>query len=213
MIYDVFPSPSKHIKNFESNLYNWMLRWILALGVSLFPPPQDSQDGSPAEAADAEGAAASETAAPAKAAPKGSPAAAPTTAAVARDYTRDMAQLGWWRSAQPLRFLTCFFNIDFGVFWSCFMFFFHSCFFPTAWARWRLPKVWVLHVMCGRASVKTCGWMVCPTCISLPSVLHEAMGMHWHGNWTWLPIPGVAKQMDEQFEKLDPAAGPSFMPF
>jgi len=68
------------------------------LGVSLFPPPQDSQDGSPAEAADAEGAAASETLAPAKAAPKGSPAPPPrpslTTAVAARDYTRDMAQLG-----------------------------------------------------------------------------------------------------------------------
>lgn len=60
---------------------------------------EDSQDGSPAEAADAEGAAASETPAPAKAAPKGSPAAArspsaaPTTAVVARDYTRVAKQM------------------------------------------------------------------------------------------------------------------------
>ena len=75
------------------------MRWTLAL-----------EDGSPAEAADAEGAAAPETpAAPAKAAPKGSTAVGPTTAAVARDYTRDMAQLGlWWWEEAALRFLTCF---------------------------------------------------------------------------------------------------------
>ena len=96
MIYDIFPSPSKHIKNLEKQFVQLDAEMNpKALGVSLFPPPQDSQDGSPAEA-DAEGAAASEPPAPAKAAPKGSPAAAPTTA-VARDYTRDMAQLGWWR--------------------------------------------------------------------------------------------------------------------
>lgn len=140
MIYDIFPSPSKHIKNLEKQFVHLDAEMNpKALGVSLFSPPQDSQDGSPAEAADAEGAAASEPA-PAKAAPKGSPAAAPTTA-VARDYTRDMAQLGWWRWAQPLRFLTCFFDIDLGVFWSRFMFFFSiELFFSNSLSKVKVAK-------------------------------------------------------------------------